>query len=99
MFHRYPEEMADGALKLKRAGREAAIQIASGGSAGFVEICIMHPLDVVKTRFQVQSNAADPERYKSIFDCFRRMTQSEGLFSIYKGTSNQPTADKRMLSK
>lgn len=76
--------MEGGSVKLKNIGREAAIQIGSGGSAGFVEICMMHPLDVVKTRFQVQSDGAS-DRYKSIFDCFRRMTQSEGFFSIYKG--------------
>lgn len=78
--------MAEGGTsKLKKVGREAAIQIASGGSAGFVEICLMHPLDVVKTRFQVQSNLVDAERYRSIADCFSRMIRSEGFFSIYKG--------------
>ncbi|XP_027856861.1 mitochondrial 2-oxodicarboxylate carrier isoform X2 [Xiphophorus couchianus] len=30
--------------------REASHQIIAGGSAGLVEICLMHPLDVVKTR-------------------------------------------------
>ncbi|XP_048969024.1 mitochondrial 2-oxodicarboxylate carrier isoform X9 [Canis lupus baileyi] len=30
--------------------REASRQILAGGSAGLVEICLMHPLDVVKTR-------------------------------------------------
>ncbi|XP_042751083.1 mitochondrial 2-oxodicarboxylate carrier isoform X2 [Lagopus leucura] len=30
--------------------QEASHQIAAGGSAGLVEICLMHPLDVVKTR-------------------------------------------------
>lgn len=71
---------------IQKVCREAGIQIASGGSAGFVEICLMHPLDVVKTRFQVQSNTvAEADRYKSIVDCFRRMIRAEGFFSIYKG--------------
>ncbi|EEC04437.1 oxodicarboxylate carrier protein, putative [Ixodes scapularis] len=71
---------------VRKLAREAAIQIASGGSAGFVEICMMHPLDVVKTRFQVQRNNVAPEqRYKSIADCFRRMIRAEGFLSIYKG--------------
>lgn len=34
----------------------AAMQITAGGSAGFVEVCIMHPLDLVKTRLQLQGN-------------------------------------------
>uniref|UniRef100_A0A2R5L977 Mitochondrial 2-oxodicarboxylate carrier n=1 Tax=Ornithodoros turicata TaxID=34597 RepID=A0A2R5L977_9ACAR len=77
------ERKQSGARKL---AREAAIQITSGGSAGFVEICLMHPLDVVKTRFQVQRNTApSQERYRSIADCFRRMMRSEGFLAIYKG--------------
>ncbi|KAL3210571.1 hypothetical protein MRX96_037043 [Rhipicephalus microplus] len=74
---------------VRKLAREAAIQIVSGGSAGFVEICMMHPLDVVKTRFQVQHNqllaAAGEHRYTSIADCFRRMVRSEGFLAIYKG--------------
>lgn len=35
--------------------KQAALQIVSGGSAGFVEVCIMHPLDLVKTRLQIQN--------------------------------------------
>jgi len=34
--------------------KEAIIQIGAGGSAGFIEVCIMHPMDLVKTRFQLQ---------------------------------------------
>ncbi|XP_068048996.1 mitochondrial 2-oxodicarboxylate carrier isoform X6 [Anomalospiza imberbis] len=30
--------------------QEASHQVVAGGSAGLVEICLMHPLDVVKTR-------------------------------------------------
>lgn len=35
--------------------KQAALQIIAGGSAGFVEVCIMHPLDLVKTRLQIQN--------------------------------------------
>uniref|UniRef100_A0A915EM02 Mitochondrial 2-oxodicarboxylate carrier n=1 Tax=Ditylenchus dipsaci TaxID=166011 RepID=A0A915EM02_9BILA len=35
--------------KLKDGGR----QFVAGGSAGLVEICIMHPLDLIKTRLQI----------------------------------------------
>ena len=45
---------------------------------GFVEICLMHPLDLVKTRFQIQGGADDPSRYRSIGHCFRTMYQTEG---------------------
>ncbi|VEN56298.1 unnamed protein product [Callosobruchus maculatus] len=67
---------------------DAAIQIGSGGSAGFIEVCIMHPLDLVKTRLQIQSNVYnknDPQCYKGILDCFAKMYKHEGLFSFWKG--------------
>lgn len=48
--------------------KEAAIQIGAGGSAGFIEVCIMHPMDLVKTRFQLQvkPTKSDPLYYTGI---------------------------------
>ncbi|XP_072720634.1 mitochondrial 2-oxodicarboxylate carrier isoform X2 [Ciconia boyciana] len=64
---------------------EASHQVVAGGSAGLVEICLMHPLDVVKTRFQIQRGKTDPTGYKSLGDCFRTIFQREGLLGFYKG--------------
>nr|XP_033808053.1 mitochondrial 2-oxodicarboxylate carrier isoform X1 [Geotrypetes seraphini]XP_033808054.1 mitochondrial 2-oxodicarboxylate carrier isoform X1 [Geotrypetes seraphini]XP_033808055.1 mitochondrial 2-oxodicarboxylate carrier isoform X1 [Geotrypetes seraphini]XP_033808056.1 mitochondrial 2-oxodicarboxylate carrier isoform X1 [Geotrypetes seraphini]XP_033808058.1 mitochondrial 2-oxodicarboxylate carrier isoform X1 [Geotrypetes seraphini] len=64
---------------------EASQQVLAGGSAGLVEICLMHPLDVVKTRFQIQRGKMDPTSYKSLGDCFRTIYRTEGLFGFYKG--------------
>lgn len=49
--------------------KEAIIQIGAGGSAGFVEVCIMHPMDLVKTRFQLQvkTKELDPMYYTGMF--------------------------------
>lgn len=41
--------------KPKSLIKTIALQTAAGGSAGFVEVCIMHPLDLVKTRLQIQN--------------------------------------------
>ncbi|XP_066492777.1 mitochondrial 2-oxodicarboxylate carrier isoform X1 [Tiliqua scincoides] len=65
--------------------REASQQVAAGGSAGLVEICLMHPLDVVKTRFQIQRGKTDPTSYKNLGDSFRTIFRTEGLFGFYKG--------------
>lgn len=48
--------------------KEAVIQIGSGGSAGFVEVCIMHPMDLVKTRLQLQvkTKQSDPTYYTGL---------------------------------
>ncbi|KAJ2951717.1 hypothetical protein O0L34_g13881 [Tuta absoluta] len=75
---------------VERLLKQAAIQIGAGGSAGFVEVCIMHPLDLVKTRLQIQSNktalsSSDPHHYKGVFDCMRKMYRHEGKLSFWKG--------------
>uniref|UniRef100_A0A914V8A9 Mitochondrial 2-oxodicarboxylate carrier n=1 Tax=Plectus sambesii TaxID=2011161 RepID=A0A914V8A9_9BILA len=67
--------------KLKEGGR----QIGAGGCAGLIEVCLMHPLDLVKTRFQVQRGPDDPTRYKNLADCFRQIHRSEGIAGFYKG--------------
>ncbi|XP_064482611.1 mitochondrial 2-oxodicarboxylate carrier-like [Ornithodoros turicata] len=64
--------------------QKAAVQFTAGAVAGFIEVCVNHPLDVVKTRLQMQS-ADDPNRYKSITNCFARMVKAEGFLSVYKG--------------
>lgn len=63
----------------------AVMQITAGGSAGFVEVCLMHPLDLIKTRFQIQRGPDDPTRYTSMLDCVRKMYRTEGPLSFYKG--------------
>ncbi|XP_020280518.1 mitochondrial 2-oxodicarboxylate carrier [Pseudomyrmex gracilis] len=67
--------------------KEAVIQIGSGGSAGFIEVCIMHPMDLVKTRFQLQVKTAtsDPLYYTGIRDCMTKMYRTEGLTAFWKG--------------
>lgn len=71
--------------------KQAAMQIGAGGSAGFVEVCIMHPLDLVKTRLQIQSNVrsnirnTDPHYYRGILDCMKKMYKYEGVTSFWKG--------------
>ncbi|XP_059045275.1 mitochondrial 2-oxodicarboxylate carrier [Achroia grisella] len=68
--------------------KQAAMQIGAGGSAGFVEVCIMHPLDLVKTRLQIQVNkpaSSDRHYYSGIVDCMKKMYKYEGLTSFWKG--------------
>ncbi|XP_046822884.1 mitochondrial 2-oxodicarboxylate carrier isoform X2 [Vespa crabro] len=66
---------------------EGIIQIGAGGSAGFVEVCIMHPMDLIKTRFQLQvrMQAADATYYTGIIDCMHKMCKTEGITALWKG--------------
>ena len=45
----------------------------------------MQPLDVIKTRFQIQGGVNDPTRYNGMVDCVKQMVRSEGALSLYKG--------------
>lgn len=40
----------------------------------------MYPLDVVKTRFQLQVKGSG-EQYNGMIDCFRKIIKNEGYFS------------------
>lgn len=69
--------------------KQGMMQITSGGIAGFIEICIMHPLDIAKTRLQMQVtvSAGQPGNvyYNGVFDCFAKMYKQEGVLSFWKG--------------
>ncbi|XP_043603513.1 mitochondrial 2-oxodicarboxylate carrier-like isoform X1 [Bombus pyrosoma] len=67
--------------------KEAIIQIGAGGSAGFVEACIMHPMDLIKTRFQLQvrMGTQDALYYTGIRDCMNKMYNNEGVAAFWKG--------------
>ncbi|TPX30313.1 hypothetical protein SmJEL517_g06102 [Synchytrium microbalum] len=56
--------------------------LVAGAIAGVSEIITMYPLDVVKTRFQLQ---VGPEGYKSIADAFSTMVKNEGFGVLYRG--------------
>jgi solute carrier family 25 2-oxodicarboxylate transporter 21 len=52
-------------------------QFAAGAIAGVTEILIMYPLDVVKTRFQLQVTGVG-EQYTSMLDCVQKIIKKEG---------------------
>ncbi|PGH27400.1 hypothetical protein AJ80_00878 [Polytolypa hystricis UAMH7299] len=64
-----------------------AYQFAAGAVAGISEILIMYPLDVVKTRVQLQQGtaAAGEEAYTGMVDCFRKIVKNEGFSRLYRG--------------
>ncbi|EPS40732.1 hypothetical protein H072_5378 [Dactylellina haptotyla CBS 200.50] len=61
---------------------------AAGAVAGVSEILVMYPLDVVKTRIQLQvGGAAGPDAYTGTLDCFRKIIKNEGFSRLYRGIS------------
>eukprot|EP00095_Tigriopus_kingsejongensis_P003266 maker-scaffold69_size418775-snap-gene-3.29 protein:Tk03266 transcript:maker-scaffold69_size418775-snap-gene-3.29-mRNA-1 annotation:"mitochondrial 2-oxodicarboxylate carrier" len=67
--------------------KDNGFQMVAGGCAGCVEVAIMHPLDLIKTRLQIQSNATlgSAHHYNGIGDCIGKMYKHEGLKSFWKG--------------
>ncbi|EFX04572.1 mitochondrial 2-oxodicarboxylate carrier protein [Grosmannia clavigera kw1407] len=63
-------------------------QFAAGAVAGVSEILVMYPLDVVKTRVQLQTGTATgPDSYNGMLDCFRKIIRHEGFSRLYRGIS------------
>ncbi|EDW52225.1 mitochondrial 2-oxodicarboxylate carrier [Drosophila sechellia] len=62
-------------------------QFLAGGLSGFIEIICFHPLDVVKTRMQIQG--AHPFGGEVVYTCpldaIVKIYRYEGLFSLWKG--------------
>ncbi|CUS20433.1 LAQU0S01e06480g1_1 [Lachancea quebecensis] len=63
-------------------------QFAAGAVAGISEILVMYPLDVVKTRMQLQVAGGAGPHYNGITDCLKQIVAKEGASRLYKGISS-----------
>jgi len=59
--------------------------ILSGSAAGFCQIIITYPLELVRTRLALSLKQAGGVKIKGIFDCFKMTVKKEGFLSLYKG--------------
>ncbi|EGY16268.1 mitochondrial 2-oxoglutarate/malate carrier protein [Verticillium dahliae VdLs.17] len=60
--------------------------LAASAIAGFFASFFSLPFDFVKTRLQKQSRGADGKLpYKSMADCFVKVTKQEGILRFYRG--------------
>ena len=70
-------------------GKEYAVGGIASATAGF----FTNPLDVVKTRFQLQgellNRGAYEVKYKNVFDAFLKICQHEGAKGLQKGLTSQ----------
>lgn len=61
-------------------------QFVAGAVAGVSEILVMYPLDVVKTRVQLQTGkGVGEDAYSGMLDCFRKIIAKEGPGRLYRG--------------
>lgn len=66
--------------------------IVAGTGAGFISTISLHPLDVVKTRFQAYEGrtgirGADQPMYRTTFAALRHILKTEGFTGVYRGIS------------
>mmetsp|Transcript_18186 Transcript_18186/g.46015 ORF Transcript_18186/g.46015 Transcript_18186/m.46015 type:complete len:332 (-) Transcript_18186:246-1241(-) len=61
----------------------------AGGVAGLTSVLMLHPLDVVKTRLQVQDGTPRTElpAYRGMVDAMRSAMRTEGWRALYSGLS------------
>ncbi|GMM28627.1 mitochondrial 2-oxodicarboxylate carrier [Martiniozyma asiatica (nom. inval.)] len=60
-------------------------QFISGAVAGISELLIMYPLDVVKTRIQLQVGSGANAEYSGVLDCLTKIVRTEGAGTLYRG--------------
>lgn len=58
-----------------------AVKAVAGSIGGWVEACCLQPVDVVKTRLQLDKSGS----YKGMISCGRTIAAEEGLRSLWKG--------------
>ncbi|KAI0888287.1 mitochondrial 2-oxodicarboxylate carrier 1 [Annulohypoxylon maeteangense] len=59
---------------------------AAGAVAGISEILTRYPLDVVKTRVQLQTGkGTGADSYNGMMDCFQKIVRNEGFSRLYRG--------------
>jgi solute carrier family 25 (mitochondrial thiamine pyrophosphate transporter), member 19 len=68
-----------------RGGLSATEDLACGAAAGATARMAVAPLDVVKIRFQVQTETPGLYRYTSVASALRHIVSSEGPGALWKG--------------
>lgn len=53
--------------------------------AGWSQVVVMQPFEIIKVRLQTQSKEAP--QYRGIVDCLTKIVKEEGPLALYKGTA------------
>jgi len=60
--------------------------IASGGAAGALSLCIVYPLDFARTRLAVDIGKTGGNRqFNGLTDCLTKIFKSDGALGLYRG--------------
>lgn len=67
--------------RLRGSNLSPYIKLVAGMAGGVAEACLLQPLDVAKTRLQLDKKG----QYTGMFDCLKKIAKSEGQAALYKG--------------
>lgn len=59
--------------------------LVAGTAGGVITALLLHPLDLVKVRLQVQDGRTVATRYKGVLSAISSITKTEGLVGFYRG--------------
>ncbi|EAZ26560.1 hypothetical protein OsJ_10456 [Oryza sativa Japonica Group] len=79
-----PAPQAASPAEDRRAGRAPVppyVKAAAGSVGGLMEACCLQPIDVIKTRLQLDRSGA----YRGIAHCGTTVVRSEGVRALWKG--------------
>ncbi|CAD6199705.1 unnamed protein product [Caenorhabditis auriculariae] len=78
-------------ILLKNVSREGNMwsysvrSLVSGGLAGSTSLCIVYPLDFIRTRLSVDMGHKGNREYKGLVDCASKTMKQEGFRGLYRG--------------
>eukprot|EP00640_Fibrocapsa_japonica_P002166 CAMPEP_0113938844 /NCGR_PEP_ID=MMETSP1339-20121228/5251_1 /TAXON_ID=94617 /ORGANISM="Fibrocapsa japonica" /LENGTH=338 /DNA_ID=CAMNT_0000942137 /DNA_START=49 /DNA_END=1065 /DNA_ORIENTATION=+ /assembly_acc=CAM_ASM_000762 len=77
-----PKPMASSSKQNDGVGLSTpVVRLLGGMTSGAIEALFLTPLDVTKTRLQLDNTG----RYKNMLDCGRKLFAAEGFTALYKG--------------
>ncbi|KCV72891.1 hypothetical protein H696_00462 [Fonticula alba] len=81
--------MSSDATAASKSRRDTLRSLVAGAGSGLIAALATCPLDVVKTRLQLQSSSsvAPEKRYRGPFDALVRISRQEGVRGLYRGLS------------
>ena len=66
--------------------KNALMKIGTSGMAAVMTVCIIHPIDLVKTRLQIAGEAGrQTKAYNGVLGTIKTVGSQEGYAAFYKG--------------
>lgn len=75
----------NGVDKRTQFGRYFLGNLASGGAAGATSLCIVYPLEFVRTRLAVDVGRSGSREFSGLRDCIAKTVKSDGVTGLYRG--------------